>query len=435
MTSLERLYTAGMHVTRVALPLFGRGDGKIARGIRGRRGVLERMAVWAEAERDGDRPLVWFHAASVGEGLQARAVIEAFRSRRPDAQVAYTFFSPSAEALASRIPADFADYLPLDLPDAAGRALDLMRPAALVFSKYDVWPNLSAEATRRGVGLALLSATLPAGSSRLRGAARALLRPAYSRLDAVAAISPEDAERFSALGVAPDRRSVMGDARFDQVAAVSAATDPASAMLRPLHDPTRFTLVAGSTWPADEERLLPAWSRIRPRPRLLILAPHEPTSSHLASTERTAASNGLSVERMSLLDGRGLEADVLLVDRVGALGELYAVANAAYVGGGWGSAGLHSVLEPAAYGIPVIFGPRHANAREAGELIARGGAFAVEGLEALTGCLELLASSPAEREAAGEAARCYVQQGTGAAERGASIVERLLAGGPRTDPD
>jgi len=169
----ETLYTLAMGAARPLLPLAARGGGKLARGIRGRAGVLERMAAWAAAERDPAHPLVWFHAPSVGEGLQARAVVEAFRARRPGAQVAYTFFSPSAEAFARTVDADFADYLPLDLPREVARALELLRPTVLAFSKTDVWPVLTRQADARGVRMALLSATLPASSSRLRGPARA----------------------------------------------------------------------------------------------------------------------------------------------------------------------------------------------------------------------------------------------------------------------
>ncbi|HEX7241845.1 MAG TPA: glycosyltransferase N-terminal domain-containing protein, partial [Longimicrobiaceae bacterium] len=386
MSLSERLYVSALRAALPLLPLLGHGEGKLARGIRGRRRVLQRMRRWAAQERDRARPLVWFHAPSVGEGLQARAVVEALRARRPDVQVAYTFFSPSAEKFARSVPADFADYLPLDLPGTVGRALDLLCPDVLAFSKTDVWPVLTREARRRGVRLAMLSGTLPEGSSRLRGPARALLGPAYARLHHVAAISPADAERFGALGVPPERCTVMGDARFDQVWKRAAAADRASDLLHSVADPSRATLVAGSTWPPDEERLVPAvrtaldgGHRLR-----LLLVPHEPTPAHLEESEALLDRHGLSHVRLSSLDEAPGGRDVLLVDRVGVLGDLYAAGELAYVGGGFGTAGLHSVLEPAAFGLPTLFGPRHANAREAGELVGAGAAWAVEDGEELT---------------------------------------------------
>src|SRR5215213_5361084 len=263
MPMLERIYGMGVAALRPALPLLARGGGKLARGIRGRRGVVERMEAWAREHRDPSRPLAWFHAPSVGEGHQARAVIEAFRALWADAQVVYTFFSPSAEKFASAVPADFADYLPLDAAGDVRRALDALRPDVIAFSKYDVWPVLTREAKARGVLLLLLSATLPAASGRLRAASRALLGPAYARLDTVAAISPEDAARFEQLGVRSDRRTVMGDARFDQVWARARAVDRASPLLVPFGGFEGVTLVAGSTWPEDERHLLPAFTAAR----------------------------------------------------------------------------------------------------------------------------------------------------------------------------
>ncbi|HEX9937309.1 MAG TPA: glycosyltransferase N-terminal domain-containing protein, partial [Longimicrobium sp.] len=233
MPILERIYGLGVAALRPALPLLSRGEGKLARGVRGRRGVLDRIEAWAREHRDPARPLVWFHAPSVGEGHQARAVIEAFRARRVDAQVVYTFFSPSAERFAATVPADFADYLPLDAAADVRRALDALRPDAIAFSKYDVWPVLTREAAKRGVRLLLLSATLPASSGRLRGPSRALLAAAYGRLGAVGAISAEDAERFGRLGVPAERRSVMGDARFDQVWRRAQAVERGSELLAP----------------------------------------------------------------------------------------------------------------------------------------------------------------------------------------------------------
>ncbi|HYH79580.1 MAG TPA: glycosyltransferase N-terminal domain-containing protein [Longimicrobium sp.] len=428
MPILERIYGLGVSALRPALPLLARGEGKLARGIRGRRGVLERMEAWAREHRDPARPLAWFHAPSVGEGHQARAVIEAFRARRPDAQVVYTFFSPSAERFAATVPADFADYLPLDAAGDVRRALDALRPGAIAFSKYDVWPVLTREAAARGVRLLLLSATLPASSGRLRGPARALLAAAYGRLDAVGAISTEDAARFAGLGVPAERRKVMGDARFDQVWRRAEAVDRASELLAPFTASAPPTIVAGSTWVEDERHLLPAIRGLTAKGRSLrlVLVPHEPGAEHVRQAQRRMTELGLGWAMISELRP-GDASEVVLVDQMGVLGELYSVADVAWVGGGFGSAGLHSVLEPAAFGVPVLFGPRHANAREAGELVAAGGAFEVtsagDAERVLAGLLDVYEM----RRRAGDAARAYVRARLGAAERGAEMVERLIA--------
>jgi 3-deoxy-D-manno-octulosonic-acid transferase len=386
------------------------------------------MQAWAREHRDPGRPLAWFHAPSVGEGLQARAVIERFRAMRPDAQVAYTYFSASAERFALSVHADFADYLPLDLRGDVVTALDALRPDVLAFSKTDVWPVLTREARARGVRLAMLSGTLPETSTRLRGPARALLAPAYARLDVVAAIAQADADRFGLLGVPAERWRVMGDARFDQVWARAQAADRNSALLRPFRGFDGVTLVAGSTWPADEEKLVPALAALRHsgwRVRL-VLVPHEPTPAHLARTRDLLRRHGFdAVWLLSEVDAGGAAGETVLVDRVGVLGDLYALADVAYVGGGWGTAGLHSVLEPAAFGAPVLFGPRHSNAREAAELIAAGGAVSLRDETVAAALLPLIEDEQA-RTRAGQAARAYVQHNLGAAERGAEIIDGLL---------
>jgi 3-deoxy-D-manno-octulosonic-acid transferase len=431
MSLPERIYTVSLQLASVALPLVARGGGKIGRGARQRRGVVERMEAWAARERDAGRPLVWFHASSVGEGLQARATIEAFRARRPEVQIVYTYFSPSAEAFAARLPLDFVDVLPLDVPAGLRRALDALRPSVIVFSKTDVWPNLTREADRRGVPMALLSGTLPASSSQLRGPARAFLAPAYRRLRHVGAISEEDSARFARLGVPASRRSVMGDARFDQVVAQAVPSTRSEALVGPFRDSGRPTVVAGSTWPPDEIRLLEALQEegLASGSCRLMLAPHEPTDDHLARFEALVDRHGLRVARLSSVEAGQPAPAVLLVDRLGILGDLYALADVAYVGGGFGTAGLHSVLEPAAFGAPVIFGPHHSKARDAKGLLVAGGAFAVADTADLRRRLALLLKDEGARAAAGAAARDYVESGTGAAERGAEIVEGLLGNG------
>ena len=142
------------------------GGSKLQRGLAARRGIIRRYRRWAGAQRDLSRPLVWFHAPSVGEGLQALPVLQLLQSRRPDIQIAYTHFSPSAQKFARSTGADFTDYLPFDSYGDADAALSALRPALLVFSKLDVWPALTETASTRGVKVGLISATLPESSGR-----------------------------------------------------------------------------------------------------------------------------------------------------------------------------------------------------------------------------------------------------------------------------
>src|SRR3989441_1069500 len=194
------VYRLSMRLAQRALPLAARFDKKVARGVDARRGVLERLAAWARAHRDPKRPLVWVHAPSVGEGLQAKPVLETLRAERPQWQLVYTFFSPSAERLARTLPVDLTDYLPFDRAVDVAAALDALQPAALVFSKLDVWPELTLAARRRGTKLGLISATVALDSSRLRWPARRWAEPAYRALDRVGTISEDDGGRLQQLG-------------------------------------------------------------------------------------------------------------------------------------------------------------------------------------------------------------------------------------------
>ena len=422
-------YAAAGSLAEAAAAVAPPGGSKVRRSFRARRDVLGRFAGWGRQIRDPSRPLLWFHAPSVGEGLQARPVLEALRAEHPEIQIAYTWFSPSAESFASTLDVDFRDVLPFDTTRAARAALDALRPSALVFSKLDVWPTLVEEAHRRAIPLALLSATLADGSSRAHALAKVLLHDAYAALDVVGAISPDDAARLVALGCRPDAVRVTGDTRFDQVIARAARVDPASALLQPLQS-GRTTLVIGSSWPADERELLPAIAELHDSTLQLrtIIAPHEPTSTHLAPIRQWAASSGL---RCATLGATGAaSADVVVVDRLGVLGDLYALADIAFVGGGFHAAGLHSVLEPAAYGVPVIFGPRHSGSRDAGLLLAAGAARSVHDQHAIVDVLRRWIEDPGARKAAGGAARHVVEENAGATAHSVALVEQLLTARP-----
>jgi 3-deoxy-D-manno-octulosonic-acid transferase len=365
------------------------------------------------------------HAPSVGEGLQARPVLELVRERLPAAQLAYTHFSPSAASFARSLDVDFRDYLPFDTAGDARAALDALRPTAIVFAKLDVWPTLTTTARARGVRIGMISATLASKSSRRSGVASALLGEAYRALDAVGAIDDADAARLVALGVRQEAIVVTGDTRYDQVWTRARGVDPGGALLAPLRS-ERLTIVAGSTWPADESELLPAFAAFRtanPNVRLII-APHEPTAAHLDPIEAWAEASGITLRRLSNADA---SADVVLVDRLGVLGDLYALADVAFVGGGFHAAGLHSVLEPAAFGAPVLFGPRYSQSRDAVLLVERGGGESMRDRQELEGVLRRWNEDVAARRMAGERASALVRSGIGAAERSYSLVASLLS--------
>jgi 3-deoxy-D-manno-octulosonic-acid transferase len=418
-------YGALAQLARGAAVVAPDSESKFLRTLRARRGIRARYTAWGQSGRDRSRPLLWMHAPSVGEGLQARPVLELSRSRRPDVQLAYTHFSPSAVGLARELDVDFRDYLPFDTPGDARIALDALEPTALVFAKLDVWPVITREALARGVRLGMISATMARGSSRRSRTASALLHDAYAALEVVGAVDEADADRLVQLGVRSNVIVVTGDTRYDQVWLRAQQVDRASPMLERLRD-SRPTIVAGSTWPADEAVLLPAFDALRRSGVVarLIIAPHEPTPDHVARIAEWAKRAQHVTVRLD--DPNSRAADVVIIDRVGVLGELYALADIAFVGGGFHSAGLHSVLEPAAFGTPVVFGPRHENSRDAGLLEQRGGGLSVASDADLTRRLRLWTTDTAARREAGDYARALVRSGIGAADRSYELIDRLL---------
>lgn len=425
----EHVYDAAVQVARPLLRIAAPFSSKLRDGLNGRRDARDHLIAWAQAHRDSEKPLIWMHAPSVGESLMAQAIIAELRSQLPGVQIAFTHFSPSATRIAAHVGADVHGYMPWDTTRDARALIAALQPAALGFVRTEIWPALVREASAQKIPSLLVNAVLSPRSSRLKSGSRWLLNDAYARLSAVGAVAPDHADRFTRLGVPARRIIVTGDARFDQVAARVEALDLDQPLLQRLRDASLMTLVAGSTWPADEAELMPALALARKgRPMRIIIAPHEPDAAHLRSLEQRLTSEGFVHTRLSAVEtSEGKLPEVIIVDRVGVLADLYAIADVAYVGGGFHDAGLHSVVEPAALGVPVVFGPRHGNAREADELAGKGGGFvASDGASIATVILDL-AARPVHMKTSSEAARRFVQMKRGGARRNAELIAGMMA--------
>lgn len=440
MTLRERLAGAAVTAAAPLLPALGLLSRDLGRAAAERRGVVHRLRAWADAGRDPGRPLVWLHGASAGELVGAAVAVRELRARR-DVQLMVSYFSPSAEGALPRLDPEVAEVLPLDTFREARRALQAVRPDAVVFAKGDLWPNFTRAAAHLGVPMGLVNGTVREGSSRLGSASRFLLRPAYGRLLRAGAASEEDAGRLRRLGVRPDALRVTGDGAFDQ--AVARADGPGrtdggpAARLRELAPGEGPLVVVGSSWRDDEEAVLAAAAELARagRPLRLALVPHQPDEAALRYLEEACRRHlGMAPVRWTRLgDGVGGGAAdegatgprPVVVDVTGVLAALYPAADVAWVGGGFGDEGLHSVVEPAAAAVPVLFGRGGSTRREARELVERGAGRSVpaDGVaEALTELLD----RPARRRQMGRAARAYVEEEAGAAAASADLVEELL---------
>jgi 3-deoxy-D-manno-octulosonic-acid transferase len=410
---------------RLALHGLARANPKLARGIEARRGLEDR---WREGALRcaGRRPRVWLHAASAGETLQARPLGDAFREAHPQAALFYSFFSPSAERMVAGWNApDVADYLPFDWPAAMRAQLESLDPDAIILVAGELWPNLIWTAAERRVPLAQACCRLAGGSARMELPARALMGRLYREFRAISAVTEEDAALLRRMGVSPDAVRVTGDTRID----VSIARVEEALAMPPAWEPPAGAgplVVAGSTWPADEAVVLPAVARLRARhPGLVaLLVPHEPSEAAVARIERRASELGLGTGRIARpgataamgLHGDGAEPPVVIVDRVGLLYRLYRMADATYVGGGFGGA-VHNTVEPAAHGVPIAVGPDHGDPAEVAALERAGALATVATAEALVARWGEWLDDPAEGRRAGSAGRAEIEAARGATAR------------------
>jgi 3-deoxy-D-manno-octulosonic-acid transferase len=390
-----------------------------------RRGMMERLAV---AEKPGGRTVL-FHVASVGELLQAMPVMAAMKETAGAPTVALSYTSPSvARNMPKGVRADIVTPSPLDTRSEVRRFLEVLAPGLIVFSTYDLWPNLVWEAADRGVHLVLINASLPEGAGRLGFPARGFYRGLYSRLRAVGAITDDDGRRHLALGVGRERVSVTGNCRFDQTLARCrsvAADDPDLAVL----PEAEFLLVAGSTWPEDHRCLLPALDQLLARHEGLtaVIAPHEPSPAHVAELEGFFSGRGRKVARYTLLRSGGSSAGarVVVVDTVGVLYKLYRKGHAAYVGGSFRQ-GVHNVMEPAGMGLPVVIGPVHRNSAEALEMLRSGAAVTAGDEAGLAAALGKFIADPDYRRQTGQAALAAVERNAGATARTMEMLKEFL---------
>lgn len=379
-------------------------------GRRGWRTGLQRLPQTAGVR-------VHFHAASVGEFEQAKPIIEGLRSHFKQSVITASFFSSSGmQQQGGYAGIDAACALPPDRTKEIREFLDRLRPQLIIIIRYDLWPELLAESKRRGIPVVLVCGVLHGGSARMLPVIRYFFRWLYGQLTLACVVGADDAAAFQQLAPGLELH-LAGDTRYDRVLAGTAQLSTAP-LLAPHLAEYGITLIAGSTWPDDERLIAEATD-----PRLrIVLVPHEPTPQHLAPLCQQFPGAQLLSE---LEPASQANLYSVIVDRTGILSGLYRQGEIAYVGGGFG-AGVHSVLEPAAYGIPVICGPGIGRSRDAVAMQESGALVVVSDADSLRGVLLRLLDDPAERARLGKAARQFVELRANATER---IISTLLKKG------
>lgn len=399
---------------------------KIKKGIQGRKNLFQKLETDIQ-KISGRFPRIWIHNSSMGEFEQAKPLIVELKKRFPHCAIIVSFFSPSGfDHAGSFSQADVICYLPVDTVRNASRFVDLVKPDIFIVIRHDLWPNHLRVLKKKGIPAVLINFSMrPRGYVRLFSSA---IRTLFGQFSAVLTVSPE-VEAFQWPFQKTTKSMVCGDTRYDQViqrAKMRQSLDIETALKTWINK--RVCLIFGSTWERDEAVIFPALKRIfaAHKDLCVILVPHEPTESHLTQLEKQCREANLSSARLSRDFKTTIPASsICIVDRVGILADLYALADIAYVGGGFGR-GVHSVLEPAVFGIPVFFGPHCKNALEALQLEKRNAGKRIPDSETLYDTLEFLISHPDDRKRMGQNARALVQENAGATERMVNVLETFL---------
>ncbi len=402
--------------------------------------MRERWGYLPAAINPAGRPSIWIHAVSVGEVQAARTLIPGLRDRYPGHPLWLSTTTQTGRAVGARIEAvDGMFYFPLDLPAAVDRVLDRVRPALFLAVDTELWPNLLRRCARRGVRTMLVNGRISDRSYPRYRLARRFFRRVLADVDRCCAQSEESARRFIDLGAPADRVAMTGNLKFD----VPPASGPDSrsrdeGLLRLF----RFAadqpvLMAASTHPGEEGLVLDVFVQLRTRvPGLvLLLAPRHPERGDEVTA--LAAERGIAAVRRSRLPGHETPpADVVVLDTVGELATLFQVATVVFLGGSLVPAGGHNVIEPAAWGKPVVFGPHMQNFAEIADLfLANRAARRIAAARELEPVLAELLADPLQRAALGTAARTLVAANRGAAARSLAEIAAVLPPPGGSAPD
>jgi len=388
---------------------------KIRQFVTGRKKVFPYLKTF----RNGNKPLIWIHTASLGEFEQGAPVLDKLRQAYPDHQFLVTFFSPSGyEVKKDRLSPDLVTYLPMDTRWNARKFIRLAQPDLALFVKYEVWPAFFRELDKAGIPILLLSAIFRQRQIYFKGYG-GFLRKALRRVTHFYVQDTLSADLLGSLGIR--EATVSGDTRFDRVVEILEAPRELPFMERFRGE--RTCMVFGSTWPEDHEILLP-FINASEKGCCFVIAPHKTDPKTIEALQKGIRQpSALYSERADAALG---EVPVLIIDTIGLLTQIYRYADLAYVGGGFAT-GLHNTLEPAVFGVPVLIGPQFEGFREAEEMVAAGGVLVVRDAAGFSSRADELMTNPGLRRELGNLNTGYIQKNKGASDQIVAGIRRLLS--------
>ena len=403
------LYTFGIRLYALAIKLASINNKKAAQWIEGRKNWRTNL------QNAGNLTgCIWFHCASLGEFEQGRPLLEKLKSQYPQKPILLTFFSPSGYSIRKDYPmADYICYLPIDTPGNARRFVEIAKPDLVIFVKYEVWHNFFAEIARRKTPLLLISAIFRKDQVYFKPYGK-WFRKGLNLVHKIYTQNSESVELLRKIGI--NHAELTGDTRFDRV--IEIAENSRNIPELKTFSESYITIVAGSTWPADED-LLAKYASANPEIRWII-APHEIHKDHITAIMEKFP-GGIKWSEKEKLNSH----NTIIIDSIGLLSSLYKYGDIAYVGGGFGS-GIHNTLEPAVYGIPVLFGPAFEKFKEARDLSSIEAGKSVKNYTELEKTLNTLISEKGIREKMGVTAGQYVSENAGATNKILSDIQNLL---------
>ncbi|MDY6824243.1 MAG: 3-deoxy-D-manno-octulosonic acid transferase [Thermodesulfobacteriota bacterium] len=433
MHPLYSLYTlAGTVVLLLIYPLVRLFPGLIERYGGG---LDQRLGRYPKSVRQqSGTPRIWIHAASVGEVRVAAAMIAAFRQIMPGCAVILSTMTPRGRAFAEETVGDEAAciYVPLDIIFSVNKAFDQLQPDAFVVLETEIWPHLFLQAKKRGVVTAILNGRLSLRNHKGYRRLKPLFRLVLSQVDILSMINSSDAQRILALGAPPERVFVNGNAKYDALNGIADERIRVRVRQRFHLAAGQPVFVAGSTRQNEEAEIAAAFQKIcKAFPEtLLIVAPRHPERT--ASVVELLKTHGLFSRLLTEMDA-GNDNDhapqVVVIDTMGELLEIYSIASVVFCGGSLVPLGGQNLLEPAAWGVPVLFGPFMDDFPEAREMLeATGGGLEVKNSDDLVHQVIDLLANPEKARIIGNAARAAVQANARAAEKHVRLVcDRLIS--------
>ncbi len=397
------------------------------RGIRNREYLYrwaERFAFFNAPKQTGS---IVVHAVSVGEVNAAIPLIRGLQARWPDTPIVVTGFTPTGSARIIDVLGDsvFHVYAPLDLPGAVKRFYRLVKPTMLIIMETEIWPNLYRQAGKLNIPVVIANARVSEKSLKGYQMMRGLAREVLSSVDWVAAQTETDAARLIQCGTPASRVDVTGSLKFD--IRVPASLLEEGEIIRLGWGFSRPVLLAASTHEGDDEPLMDAFVEVleRHRDALLVLVPRHP--ERFVRAAQLARQHGLKVQLRSETEICEPETACFVIDTMGELLRYCAASDVAFVGGSFAQVGGHNVLEPAALGKPVLFGPHMFNFAEiSARMVQRGSAMEVQNSGQLADAVNLLFSDPDRRDSMGRAGLRLVEEGRGALSRTLDQIAKIL---------